>query len=93
MKKEEICNLIEKALDKIKEVVVYREDWGYSETFEIISYEVWIGDGDQTVLLDTVNDYNLSDGFSVRYHDKEDAVHQVELKSFEEFETLVKTLV
>lgn len=93
MHQEEICKIIESSFDKIKEIVVYRQDWDYSETFKIISYEVWIGGGDQTVLFDTLNDYNLSDGFTVRYHDKKDNVNQVNLYSFEEFEKLIKTLV
>lgn len=46
-----------------------------------------------TVLFDTLNDYNLSDGFTVRYHDKKDNVNQVNLYSFEEFEKLIKALV
>ncbi len=92
MNQEEICNLIETSFDKIEDVVVYRYDEGYSESFDIASYEVWIGDGSQTILFDTVNNYNLSDGFSVRYHDKEDMVHQVYVSSFEKFETLLKSL-
>lgn len=51
MHQEEICKIIESSFDKIKEVVVYRQDWDYSETFKIISYEVWIGEGDQRYYL------------------------------------------
>lgn len=89
---DELCDLFENLLELTTGVDVYRnEDYYGSELEDIVSYMVQINDGQQ-ILLETCLDEDIYNNFYVRYHDKEDEVHQELMSSFEDLEFLIKTL-
>ncbi len=89
---DELCDVFENLLELTKGVDVYRnEDYYGSELEDMVSYMVHINDGQQ-ILLETCLDKDIYNNFYVRYHDKEDEVHQELMSSFEDLEFLIKTL-